>query len=110
LGTKSKLVQAWAAAWRGYGVKGAAATCGVYAGARLVGQRGAGTAALRPMEAKHVAPRERVGTAVLRRMDRQVDGCLGVWTRGVGRGECARRGAMSCRAALRLQAIPSTLL
>jgi hypothetical protein len=83
---------------------------GVYAGARLVGRRGAGTAALRPMEAKHVAPRERAGTVVPRRMDRQVDGCLSVWTRGVGRGERARRGATSCRAALWLQAIPSTLL
>jgi hypothetical protein len=68
-----------------YGMAGvrrewAAATCSVYAGAQLVGRRGEGTAALRPMEAKHVAPRERAGMAVLRRMDRQVDGCLGVWT------------------------------
>jgi hypothetical protein len=88
----------------------AAVTCGAYAGARLVGRRGAGTAALQPKDAKHVAPRERVGTAVLRRMDRQVDGCLGIRTRGVGRGGRARRGATSCRAALWLQAIPSTLL
>jgi hypothetical protein len=88
----------------------AAATCGVYADAWLFGRCGAGTATLRPTDAKHVAPRERAGTAVLRRMDRQVDGCLGVWTRGVGRGERARRGATSCRVALWLQAIPSTLL
>jgi hypothetical protein len=63
----------------------AAATCGVYAGARLVGRRGAGMAALRPMNAKHVAPRKRAGMAVPRRMDRRVVGCLGVRTRGGSR-------------------------
>jgi hypothetical protein len=94
--------------------EGAAATCGVYAGARLVGRRGAGMAALRPMDARHVAPRERVGMAVPRRMDRRVGGCLGVRTRG-GRGERARRGATrrdatTCSAVLRLKTIPSTLL
>jgi hypothetical protein len=36
---------------------GGVAMCGVYAGARLVGQRGAGKAALRPVGAGHVAPR-----------------------------------------------------
>jgi hypothetical protein len=79
-------------AWPKYDAKGAAATCGVYAGARLVGRRYAGTAALQPMGARHVATRELVGMAVPRRMDRQVVGCLGVRTRGVGRGERARRG------------------
>jgi hypothetical protein len=64
--------------------EGAAATCGMYAGARLVGRRDAGTAALRPMGARHVVPRERAGTAVPRRMDRQVVGCLDVRTRGGG--------------------------
>jgi hypothetical protein len=80
-----------AGVWR----EGAAATCGVYAGARLVGRRGAGTAALRPMDARHVAPRERAGMVVPRRMDRRVGGCLSVRTRGGGgeRGERARRGA-----------------
>jgi hypothetical protein len=64
--------------------EGSAATCGVYADARLVGRRGAGTAALRPMGVRHVAPRELAGTAVPRCMDRQVVGCLGVQTRGGG--------------------------
>jgi hypothetical protein len=64
--------------------EGAAATCGVYAGARLVGRHGAGTAALRPMGVRHVAPRELAGTSVPRRMDRQFVGCLGVRTRGGG--------------------------
>jgi hypothetical protein len=63
---------------------GAAATCGMYAGARLVGRCGAGTAALRPMGVSHVAPRELAGTAVPHRMDRQVVSCLGVRTRGGG--------------------------
>jgi hypothetical protein len=71
--------------------EGAAATCGVYADARLVGRRGAGTAALRAMDARHVAPRERAGMVLPRRMDRRVGGCLGVRTRGGG--ERARRGA-----------------
>jgi hypothetical protein len=62
--------------------EGAEATCGVYAGARLVGRRGAGTTALRPMGVRHMAPRELARTAVPRRMDRQVVGCLGVRTRG----------------------------
>jgi hypothetical protein len=82
----------WVVEWPKYGAKGAAATCGVYAGARLVGRRGAGTAALRPMGARHVAPRKLAGTPVPRRMDRQVVGCLAVRTRGVGRDERARRG------------------
>jgi hypothetical protein len=62
--------------------EGAAATCGVYAGVRLVGRRGAGTAALRPMDVRHVAPGKRVGMAVPRHMDRRGVGCLGVRTRG----------------------------
>jgi hypothetical protein len=85
-------VGVWVVEWPKYGAKGAAATCGVYAGARLVGRRGADTAALRPMGARHVAPRELAGMAVPRRMDRQVVGCLAVQTRGVGRDERARRG------------------
>jgi hypothetical protein len=94
-----------AGVWR----EGAAATCGVYAGARLVGRRSAGTAALRPMDARHVVPRKRAGMEVPRRMDRRVVGCLGVRTRG-GRGERARRDATLCSAALWLKTIPSTLL
>jgi hypothetical protein len=89
--------------------EGAATTCGVYAGAWLVGRRGVGTAALRPMDARHVALRERAGMVVPRRMDRRVGGCLGVRTRG-GRGERARRDTTSCSAALWLKTIPSTLL
>jgi hypothetical protein len=91
----------------------AAATCGVYAGARLVGRRGAGTAALRPMDAKHVAPREL-----------QERWFYGAWTGGssaasafgpewrvaVSARDAARRDATSCRAALWLKAILSTLL
>jgi hypothetical protein len=84
----------------------AAATCGVYAGAWLVGRRDAGMAAQRPMDAKHVAPREPVGTAVLLRMDRRVVGCLGIRTRGVGRGERARRGATRRRAGQRSASKP----
>jgi hypothetical protein len=64
--------------------EGEAATCGVYAGARLVGRPGAGMAALGPMGARYVAPREWAGTAIPRRMNRRVVGCLGVRTRGGG--------------------------
>jgi hypothetical protein len=73
--------------------EGAAVTCGVYAVARLVGRHGAGTAALGPMDARHVAPRERAGMAVPRRMDRRVGDCLGVRTRGERHGERVRRSA-----------------
>jgi hypothetical protein len=76
--------------------EGAATTCGVYAGAWLVGRRGVGTAALRPMDARHVALRERAGMVVPRRMDRRVGGCLGVRTRG---------GAVSARDATRRRAV-----
>jgi hypothetical protein len=67
-----------------------AATCGVYADARLVGWRSVGTAALRPVGAGHVAPRKRAGTAVPRRMDRQAEAGLGVRAQR-GRGANAAR-------------------
>jgi hypothetical protein len=60
-------------------------TCGVYAGVRLVGRRGA--AALRPVGAGHVAPGKRVGKAVPQHMDQP---------RHAGPGE-PRRGDMRCR-------------
>jgi hypothetical protein len=63
------------------------ATCGAYAGARLVGRRGAGSAALRPVGARHVAPGKRVGKAVPQHMDQP---------RHAGPGE-PRRGDMRCR-------------
>jgi hypothetical protein len=50
----------------------------VYTGARLVGRRGAGTAALRPMDARHLAPRKRAGMAVPQCMDRRAEAGLGV--------------------------------
>jgi hypothetical protein len=50
-------------------------TCGVYAGVRLVGRRGA--AALRP-----VAPGKRVGKAVPRHMDRRAEAGLGMRAQG----------------------------
>jgi hypothetical protein len=59
--------------------------CGVYAGVRLVGRRGA--AALRPVGAGHVAPGKRVGKAVPQHMDQP---------RHAGPGE-PRRGHMRCR-------------
>jgi hypothetical protein len=52
------------------------ATCGMYAGVRLVGRRGA--AALRPVGAGHVAPGKRVGKAVPQHMDRRAEAGLGV--------------------------------
>jgi hypothetical protein len=55
-------------------------TCGVYAGVRLVGWRGA--AALRPVGAGHVAPGKRVGKAVPRHMDRWAEAGLGVRAQG----------------------------
>jgi hypothetical protein len=55
-----------------------AAACDVYAGVRLVGQRGAGTAALRPVGAGHVALRKRAGKAVPLHTDRRAEAGLGV--------------------------------
>jgi hypothetical protein len=76
--------------------EGWAATCGVYAGARLVGRRGAGTAALRPVEAAHVAPRKRAGTAVPQRMDRRAEAGLGVRPSGVAARVARDTGATAC--------------
>jgi hypothetical protein len=68
------------------------ATCGVYAGVRLVGRRSA--AALRPMGALHVAPGKRVGKVVPRHMNRQAEAGLGVRPRKAA----ARRHAAPMRA------------
>jgi hypothetical protein len=70
--------------------------CGVYAGARLVGRRGAGTAALRPMDARHVAPRKRVRMAVPRRMDRRAEAGLGVRPSEVAARVAHDAGATAC--------------
>jgi hypothetical protein len=78
-----------AAAWSEYDEVWVAATCGMYAGARLVGWRGAGTTALRPVGAGHVVPRKRTGTTVPRRMDRRAEVGLGVRR---GRRDGARSG------------------
>jgi hypothetical protein len=74
-----------------------AATCGVYVGARLVGRRGVGTAALRPVGAGHVAPRKRAGTAVPRRMDRRAEAGLSVRPSGVA-AQAARDTGATARA------------
>jgi hypothetical protein len=68
------------------------ATCGMYAGVRLVGRRGA--AALRPVGAGHVAPGKRVGKGVPRHMDRRAEAGLGVPPREAA----ARRHAALTRA------------
>jgi hypothetical protein len=67
------------------------ATCGVYAGARWVGRRGAGTAALRLVGAGHVAPMKRAGKAVPRHMDRRAEAGLGMRAQ-------RSRGAATCGA------------
>jgi hypothetical protein len=77
-----------AAAWSEYGEVWVAATCDMYAGARLVGWRGAGTTAPRPVGAGHVAPRKRTGTTVPRCMDRRAEAGLGA------RATQARRRAL----------------
>jgi hypothetical protein len=67
------------AVWPGYdGV--CVAACDVYADARLVGRRGEGTAALRPVGAGHVASRKRAGKAVPLHTDRRAEAGLGVQT------------------------------
>jgi hypothetical protein len=63
----------------------------VYAGTRLVGRRGAGTAALRPVGAGHVAPRKRAGKAVPLYTDRRAEVGLGVQAQ-------QSRGAATCDA------------
>jgi hypothetical protein len=75
-------VRAWAMAWPEYGAKGRRRRVACTPARGWLG--GAGTAALRPMDARHVAPGKGVGLAVPRRMDRRVVGCLGVRTRGGG--------------------------
>jgi hypothetical protein len=77
----------------GHGMAGVrcegAATCGVYASAQLVGRRGVGTVALRPVGARHVAPRKRAGKAVPRHTNRRAEAGLGVRAQ-------RSRGAATC--------------
>jgi hypothetical protein len=84
-------------AWPEYGEVWVAATCGVYAGARLVGQRGMGTTAHRPVGAGHVAPRKRAGTAVPQRMDQRAEAGLGMRPSGVA-ARAARDAGTTARA------------
>jgi hypothetical protein len=63
----------------------------MYADARLVGRHDAGTAALRPVGAGHVARRKRVGKAVPLHTDRLAEAGLGV------RAQRSRR-AVTCDA------------
>jgi hypothetical protein len=98
LACQGNQVKVWVVAWPEYGAKGAAATCGVYAGARLVGRRGASTAA-------HGCEARGAKVGQERRFH-------GAWTggssaasafgpEGVGRSERARRGATRRRAGRR---------
>jgi hypothetical protein len=92
--------------------EGAAATCGVYAGARLVGRRGYGGTAAHGCEARGAREGGRIGGSTAhgpagRRLPRRSDprGWVAVSAR-----DAARRDATSCSAALWLKAIPSALL
>jgi hypothetical protein len=109
LARQGNQVMAWAAAWPEYGARGAA-TCGVYAGARLVGRRGAGTAALRPMDVRHVAPRKRAGMAVPRRMDQRAEAGLGVRPSEVAVRVARDTGATACAMDARAQTISTNPL
>jgi hypothetical protein len=89
---------------------GGGATCGVYAGSRLVGRRGAGTAALRPMDVRHVAPRKRAGMAVPRRMDQRAEAGLGVRPSEVAVRVARDTGATACAMDARAQTISTNPL
>jgi hypothetical protein len=108
---RAKATKSWHGSRHGRSTaRGGAATCGVYVGARLVGRRGAGMAALRPMDARHVAPRKRAGMAVPRRMDRRAEAGLGVRPSEVAARVARDAGATACALDARAKTISTNPL
>jgi hypothetical protein len=77
LARQGNQVMAWAVAWPEYGARAGGDVRRVLRRAVNWAAR-RGTAPLRPMDARLVAPRKRAGMAVPRRMDRRGEACLGV--------------------------------
>jgi hypothetical protein len=73
-------------------------------------RRRAGTAALRPMDVRHVAPRKRAGMAVPRRMDRRAEAGLGVRPSEVVARVARDAGATACAMDARAKTISTNPL